>query len=182
MKTPTFRIVALDTFLSELLEAPRRGFLRELRSTWGTHGDLPSHVLVMNNHHSPLSAKIVELFSLLRNAQLHSVGRSESQEDGCGVHIEFRDKAVLANGSQLDFRDKGCRGLFRFAFLHRRFSLSALLRVLELWLEDISSNGSFRRLPDGGWARLPSRTPVLVKADDLLRFGDVQVCVRQLST
>ncbi len=52
----------------------------------------------------------------------------------------------------------------------------------ELWLEDISSNGIHRRLPDGSWARLPSRTLVLLKADDLLRLRDIRVSVRQLFT
>jgi serine/threonine protein kinase len=58
----------------------------------------------------------------------------------------------------------------------------AVLRKIgpELWLEDISSSGTYRRLPDGSWTRLPSRTLVLLKADDLLRFGDVRVSVRQL--
>lgn len=50
----------------------------------------------------------------------------------------------------------------------------------ELFLEDISSTGVFRRNPDGAWSPLSPREELLVKSGDVLRLGDVEVRIGQL--
>ncbi|MDP2897858.1 MAG: hypothetical protein Q8Q12_15090 [bacterium] len=133
MKTPTFRNIALDTYLSEFPEATRRALLKELRATWGTQGNMPSHVLVLSKHPSPLTGKIDELISLLKNMQANAASLYENETATTLVQFEFRERAVLANGSRLSFRDRGCRALFRLAFLRRGFRIADLFRVVELW-------------------------------------------------
>jgi len=44
----------------------------------------------------------------------------------------------------------------------------------ETWLESIGSNGTYRR-NGSEWIRLPDRKPMLVKVDDRLLLGDVEV-------
>jgi hypothetical protein len=90
-------------------------------------------MLVTDTHSSPLSAKIDELVSLLRKEQVDSASLYENETDRGVVRFEFREKAILANGSRLPFRDKGCRALFRLAFLRRGFGIADLFRALELW-------------------------------------------------
>lgn len=46
----------------------------------------------------------------------------------------------------------------------------------ETWLESTGSNGTYR-WNGSGWIRLPDRKPLLVKAGDRLRLGDVEVNV-----